>query len=200
MAIVTATAKHSSTRTAAQLFHLYNQKQSQSQSHHAKQGGHKNHKVITPNHNHHHHHHPYPKTISSPNPNRTTPTTPTTTNRPTTWGPRTGPINIMIMIKLPHMLPPSPNSNWNPLHNPAMVMACRVHTVIHREIAADQVGAHRGAFARQCFWCVHRVCLVFAVVDAYYARVPACVCVGVVSWFGPVAAAAEACFFVRSFF
>jgi hypothetical protein len=45
-------------------------------------------------------------------------------------------------------LPPSPNSNRDPLHNPAMVVARRIHTVIHGEIAADQVRAHGGAFTR----------------------------------------------------
>lgn len=73
-----------------------------------------------------------------------------------------------------------------------MVMPSRVHAVIDGEVAADQVGAHRGTFASECFTTTDSICLVFAIVNANNARVAAGVGKRVVSGLRPVAAAAEA--------
>lgn len=73
-------------------------------------------------------------------------------------------------------------------------MACRVHAVIDGEVAADQVGTHGGALARKRLVTADTVCSVLAVVDPHGACISAVAYVGVVDWFGPVAAAAEAWF------
>jgi hypothetical protein len=64
----------------------------------------------------------------------TTPTTPTATDRG---------IRIIIAARLASRT----NGNRNSLHNAAVVMTRRVHTVVDGEIAANQVRAHSGAFA-----------------------------------------------------
>jgi hypothetical protein len=71
-------------------------------------------------------------------------------------------------------------------------MSHGVHAVVDGEIAADEVGAHGGALACQRLIAADTVCSVLAVVDAHGTCVSAVACVGVVDWFGPVAAAAEA--------
>lgn len=73
-------------------------------------------------------------------------------------------------------------------------MPCRVHAVVDGEIAADEVGAHGGALARKRLVAAGTVCSVLAVIDTHGACVSAATSVGVVDWFGPVAAAAEAWF------
>lgn len=59
-----------------------------------------------------------------------------------------------------------PNRHRNPLHNPPMIMPLRIHAIIDAEVAADQVRAHGGAFARERLRGMDSVGLVFAVVDA----------------------------------
>lgn len=73
-----------------------------------------------------------------------------------------------------------------------MVMPSRVHAVIDGEVAANQVGAHRGTFTSERFIDTDSVSLVFAIVDANNARIAAGIGERVVCWLGPVAAAAEA--------
>jgi hypothetical protein len=58
-----------------------------------------------------------------------------------------------------------------PLNN-AVCKTSGVHSVIDREVAADQIGSHGGVFPGQGLGLVHRVGLVFAVVDADGTAVP----------------------------
>lgn len=74
-----------------------------------------------------------------------------------------------------------------------MFQTGRVHAVVDGEIAADQVRAHGGVFAGLRLGRTDCVGDVFAVVDADDACVAFWGAVGFVGWFGPVAAAAEAC-------
>lgn len=71
-------------------------------------------------------------------------------------------------------------------------MPGRVHAVVDREIAADQVRAHGGVFAGLRLGSAECVCLVLAVVDSDYACVSVWGGEGLVGWLWPVAAAAEA--------
>ena len=73
-----------------------------------------------------------------------------------------------------------------------MVMARRVHAVINGKVAADEVGTHSGALAGQRLVAADTVCSVLTVVDTYGACVSAVAYIGIVDWFGPVAAATEA--------
>jgi len=113
---------------------------------------------------------------------RTTPPTPAppTTDRG---------ISIVIAARLAARA----NGNRDALHGAAVFVATRIHAVVDGEIAADQVCAHGGVFARQCFGFVDGIRLVFAVVDSRYACVPCCCGVGFVGWFWPATAATEAC-------
>lgn len=73
-----------------------------------------------------------------------------------------------------------------------MIMTGRIPAVIDGEIATDQVGAHSGAFASKRLATADSAGLIFAVVNTHRAGVAAGVREGVVGWFGPVAAVAEA--------
>jgi hypothetical protein len=70
-------------------------------------------------------------------PLRTTPTTPTT--------PTAADRGIRVIITAG--LTSRTDGNRDSLHNAAVVMTGRVHTVVDGEIAANQVSAHSGAFA-----------------------------------------------------
>lgn len=70
-------------------------------------------------------------------PLRTTPPTPAT--------PTAAERGIRVIITAG--LAPRTDGNGDPLHDTAMVMPRRVHTVVHGEIAANQVRAHSGALA-----------------------------------------------------
>ena len=70
-------------------------------------------------------------------PLRTTSTTPTTTTAA-----KRG-VRVIITAGLTSRA----DGNRDSLHNAAMIVACRVHTIIDGEIAANQVRAHSGAFA-----------------------------------------------------
>lgn len=72
-------------------------------------------------------------------PLRTTPTAPTT--------PTTAHRGIRVIITAG--LASRTDGNRDSLHNAAVVMTGRVHTVIDGEIAANQVRAHSGAFASE---------------------------------------------------
>ena len=73
-----------------------------------------------------------------------------------------------------------------------MIMPRRVHTIINREIATNQVRAHSGTLTSKRLTPAYRIRLVFAIIDAHGARVAAGIGEGVVGGFGPVAAATEA--------
>lgn len=73
-----------------------------------------------------------------------------------------------------------------------MLMSRRVHTVVDRKVAADQVCTHGGTLAGQRLVAADTVCSVLAVVDTNRAGVSAVAYVCVVDWFGPIATAAEA--------
>ena len=64
----------------------------------------------------------------------TTPTTPTATKR-------------CICVIITAGLAPRPDGNRDTLHDAAVVMTGRVHTVVDGEIAANQVRTHSGALA-----------------------------------------------------
>lgn len=63
------------------------------------------------------------------------------------------------------------DGNRDSLHNAAMVVARRVHTVVDGEIAANQVRAHSGTFAGEDLGFIGHVCLILAVVYANHACV-----------------------------
>lgn len=72
-------------------------------------------------------------------------------------------------------------------------MARRVHAVVDGKVAADEVGTHSGALPGQRLIAADTVCSVLTIVDAYSACVSAVAYIGIVDWFGPVAATTEAC-------
>lgn len=71
-------------------------------------------------------------------------------------------------------------------------MSRRIHAVVDREVAADQVCTHGGALARERLIAADTVRSVLAVVDPHSAGVSAVAYVCIVDWFGPIAPAAEA--------
>jgi hypothetical protein len=87
--------------------------------------------------------------------------------------------------------PPRANRNGDTLHNSAMVMASRIHPIIDREVAADQVRAHRCVLACHDFVFADRVGLVFAVVDADHRCEPGCATECIVVRLRPTPALAE---------
>lgn len=123
---------------------------------------------------------------------RTAPSTPTpTTNRSRV---------TLIMVRSSvsgrnSMTPtPSPNRNGHPLQDSAVVMTSRIHAVVHREIPANQIRAHGSVLAGHYFRLADWVGLVFAVIHADYAGEARGALEGVIVWFWPVSAFAEACY------
>ena len=89
--------------------------------------------------------------------------TASTASAPTAAGP--------VRVRVP--IPSGPNGNGNALYDTAVVMANRIHAIVDREIAANQVRPHGRVFLRQFIRFVVCVGLVFSVVYSDDAFVPA---------------------------
>ncbi|KAL1969551.1 hypothetical protein VTN77DRAFT_8989 [Rasamsonia byssochlamydoides] len=121
-----------------------------------------------------------------------TTTPPASNTTPSTGGRRRRRSSIGVVTNITTGLcPPRANSDGDPLQHPAVVMASRVHAIVDREVAADQVRAHGGVFLRHLLRLADGVGLVFAVVDAHDAGVPCGTRVGFVERVWPAATAAE---------
>jgi hypothetical protein len=91
-------------------------------------------------------------------------------------------------------LPARTNGHRDPLYDPTVVMARWIHAVVDGEVPTNQVRPHGRILTGKGLGFVHRICLVFAVVDAHNAGVSACTFVGLVQRFWPAAASTKACF------
>lgn len=60
------------------------------------------------------------------------------------------------------------NGYWQTLYDSALVTlpSFRVHSVVHREVAADHIGSGRGSVSGKIVCFVFGICSVLAVVDA----------------------------------
>lgn len=85
----------------------------------------------------------------------------------------------------------SANCDGDTLYNAPMVVASRIHAVVDGEVAADQIGAHGGILARQNVVLKDGVGLVFAVVDADDAGIPACASKRLIERLRPAATSTE---------
>jgi hypothetical protein len=91
-------------------------------------------------------------------------------------------------------LPARTNGHRDALYDTPVVMARRIHAVVDGEVPTNQVRTHGRILTGKGLGFAYGIRLIFAVVDAHNAGVPACSCVRFVQRFWPAAASTKTCF------